>query len=49
MFMHTWEGTTQIDLEEIGWEAGECIQLAQDRDHWRADGKKGLVNFRTIP
>jgi len=44
-----WEETTQIDLEEMGWEVGEWNRLAQDRNHWRAVGKKGLVNFRMIP
>jgi hypothetical protein len=25
-----------MDLRETGWGSVECIQLAQDRDQWRA-------------
>jgi hypothetical protein len=25
-----------IDLREIGWDGGDWIDLAQDRDQWRA-------------
>jgi hypothetical protein len=25
-----------IDLKEIGWDGGDWIDLAQDRDQWRA-------------
>jgi hypothetical protein len=25
-----------MDLREIGWDGMDCIDLAQDRDHWRA-------------
>jgi hypothetical protein len=27
---------TKIDLREIGWDDMEWIDLAQDRDQWRA-------------
>jgi hypothetical protein len=27
--------TSEMDLREIGWEAVEWTQLAQDRDQWR--------------
>jgi hypothetical protein len=37
---HRWEDNTEIDLKEIGWEGWDWIQLAQDRDQWRA-----LVNM----
>jgi hypothetical protein len=30
----------KIDLREIGWDVMEWIELAQDRDQWRA-----LVNM----
>jgi hypothetical protein len=30
----------KIDLREIGWDGMDCIDLVQDRDHWRA-----LVNM----
>jgi hypothetical protein len=26
----------KIDLREIGWDAGDWIDLAEDRDQWRA-------------
>jgi hypothetical protein len=26
----------KIDLREIGWDGGAWIDLAQDRDQWRA-------------
>jgi hypothetical protein len=31
-----WEDRIRIYLTEIGWESVEWIQLAQDRDWWRA-------------
>jgi hypothetical protein len=33
---HKWEDGIKMDLREIGWGSVEWIQLAQDRDHWRA-------------
>jgi hypothetical protein len=26
----------KVDLREIGWDGMDWIDLAQDRDHWRA-------------
>jgi hypothetical protein len=26
----------KMDLREIGWDGRDWIELAQDRDHWRA-------------
>jgi hypothetical protein len=26
----------KMDLREIGWDGMDCIDLAQDRDRWRA-------------
>jgi hypothetical protein len=37
-----WEGGIRMDLREIGWGSVDWIQLAQDRDWWRA-----LVNTVT--
>jgi hypothetical protein len=37
---HRWEDNIITDLEEIGWEGGNWIHLAQDRDQWWA-----LVNM----
>jgi hypothetical protein len=31
-----WEDGIRIDLREIGWGSVDWIQLAQDRDRWRA-------------
>jgi hypothetical protein len=31
-----WEDGMKADLNLIGWESVEWIQLAQDRDRWRA-------------
>jgi hypothetical protein len=29
-------GNIKVDLREIGWDGMEWIDLAQDRDQWRA-------------
>ena len=26
----------KIDLQEVGWSCGDCMEFAQDRDRWRA-------------
>jgi hypothetical protein len=31
-----WEYGIRMDLREIGWGSVDWIQLAQDRDRWRA-------------
>jgi hypothetical protein len=31
-----WENGIRMDLREIGWGSVDWIQLAQDRDRWRA-------------
>jgi hypothetical protein len=31
-----WEDNINIDLREIGWGGMDWIDLAQDRDQWRA-------------
>ena len=31
-----WEGNNRMDLEEIGINAGNWVDSAQDRDYWRA-------------
>jgi hypothetical protein len=37
-----WEKNIEIDLREIGWGGMDWINVAQDRDQWRA-----LVNTVT--
>ena len=32
----TWEGNVRTDLEEIGINAGNWVDSAQDRNYWRA-------------
>ena len=36
---HRWEDNIKMDLQEVGYEGMEWIELAQDRDRWR-----GLMN-----
>jgi hypothetical protein len=31
-----WEDNVKMDLREIGWGGMDWIDLAQDRDQWRA-------------
>jgi hypothetical protein len=32
----SWVGNIKMDLGEIGWDGRDWIELAQDRDQWRA-------------
>jgi hypothetical protein len=31
-----WLDNVKIDLREIGWDVADWIDMAQDRDQWRA-------------
>jgi hypothetical protein len=31
-----WENNIKMDLREVGWRGVDWIDLAQDRDRWRA-------------
>jgi hypothetical protein len=31
-----WDDSIKMDLREVGWGCMNWIDLAQDRDHWRA-------------
>jgi hypothetical protein len=42
---HRWEDSVKMDLQEVGGGRGDWMELAQDRDRWRA--LAGTVrNFR---
>jgi len=32
---HTWEDNRKVDLQEVGWEGMNLIDLAESRDTWR--------------
>ena len=38
----SWEGNIRMDLEEIGINAGNWVDSAQDRNYWRALGNAAL-------
>jgi hypothetical protein len=40
-----WVDSIKIDLGEIGWDGGDGIDRAQDRDQWRAL-VKAVMNLR---
>jgi hypothetical protein len=33
---HRWVDNIKMDLREVGWDGRDWIDLAQDRDRWRA-------------
>jgi hypothetical protein len=35
-----WVNNIKMDFREIGWGGMDCIDLAQDRDQWRAFGTR---------
>jgi hypothetical protein len=44
-----WEDNIKMDLEELGGGRGDWMELAQDRDRWRAlsgygEGLSGSIN-----
>jgi hypothetical protein len=40
-----WEDNIKIDLREVGWGCWDLMELAQDRDSWRALVST-VMNFR---
>jgi hypothetical protein len=37
---HRWEDGIRMDIREVGWGSVDWIQLAQDRNQWRALANK---------
>ena len=42
-----WEDNIKMDLQEVGGSCGDWMELAQDRDRWRA--LVGTVRNRRVP
>ena len=42
---HRWEDNIKMDLQEVGGGCGDWMELAQDRDRWRALVST-VINFR---
>ena len=40
-----WEDNIKVDLQEVGGSCGDWMELAQDRDRWRAL-VNAVMNFR---
>jgi hypothetical protein len=40
-----WVVNIKMDLREVGWDGRDWIDLAQDRDQWRAI-VNAVINFR---
>ena len=43
-----WEDNIKMDLEDVGRGCGDWMELAQDRDRWRALVST-VMNFRVVP
>ena len=43
-----WEDHIQMDFQEVGRGCGDWMELAQDRDRWRALVST-VMNFRAVP
>ena len=43
-----WEDNIRMDLEEVGRGCGDWMELAKDRDRWRAFVST-VMNFRVVP
>ena len=43
-----WEDNIKTNLEEVGRGCGDWMELAQDRDRWRALVST-VMNFRVVP
>ena len=45
---HGWKDNIKMDLEEVGRGCGDWMELARDRDSWRALVST-VMNFRVVP
>ena len=45
---HRWQDNIKMDLQEVGCGSTDWIDLAQDRDRWRAL-VNAVMNFRVVP
>ena len=45
---HRWEDNIKMDIQEVGCGSMDWIELAQDRDRWRALVST-VMNFRVVP
>ena len=43
-----WDDNIKMDLEEVGRGCGDWMELAEDRDRWRALVST-VMNFRIVP
>jgi hypothetical protein len=44
---HRWEDNIKMDVQEVGGGLGDWMELAQDRDRWRA--LVGMVKNLRVP
>ena len=42
---HRWKDNIKMDLREVGYDPGDWIALAEDRDQWR-DYVRTVMNLR---
>ena len=42
-----WEDNIKMDLREVGCDAGDWIDIAEDRDQWRAY-VRAVMNLRVL-
>ena len=45
---HRWEDNIKMELQEVGRGCGDWMELAEDRDSWRALVST-VMNFRVVP
>jgi hypothetical protein len=43
-----WEDNIKMDLQEVGWEGVDWIDMAQDSDRWRAFFECGNEHLESI-